>query len=163
MLLNKEKVLQVLPHRDPFMFIDNVLEIIPPADKAGLEIKDPRDLVGFKLRADFYVDPSHSILKGHFPGNPILPGVVLIEIMAQASAFISLPVRGFDISNMNVETLLVTVNTAKFRKPVIPGMKLEIHTQMKNCRGTIATYCGEIFVENEKMAEAEFMAKLVFK
>jgi 3-hydroxyacyl-[acyl-carrier-protein] dehydratase len=161
MLLNKEKVLEYLPHRDPFMFLDNIKEIIVPPESK--EFKSPRDLVGIKVIGDFTVRPDLDVLKGHFPGNPILPGVVLIEVMAQASAFVSLPLNNFDISGLNVETLLVTVNNAKFRKPVLPGMTLEIHTTMKQCRGQVATYQSEIYVDGDKTSEAEFMAKIIFK
>lgn len=162
MLLTKDKVLEYIPHREPFMFLDNVLEVIVPEDKKG-KITVPRQLVGVKVIADFIVRKDLDVLKGHFPGNPILPGVVLIEVMAQASAFISLPLTNFDISGLNVETLLVTVNKAKFRKPITPEMRLEIHTEMIQCRGTIATYQSEIFVDGDKTSEAEFMAKIIIK
>lgn len=163
MLLEKEKVMEYLPHRDPFMFLDNVQEVILPSGKSADAITNPRDLVGVKVIANFTVREDLDILKGHFPGNPILPGVVLIEIMAQASAFISLPLSNFDFSGLNVETLLVTVTKAKFRKPVLPGMKLEIHTTMAQCRGQVATYQSEILIDGKKASEAEFMAKIIFK
>jgi 3-hydroxyacyl-[acyl-carrier-protein] dehydratase len=162
MLLDKKKVLEYLPHREPFMFIDNIIDVVVPEEKKDQAITNPRELVGVKVIADFTVREDLEILKGHFPGNPILPGVVLIEVMAQASAFVSLPLSNMDISGLNVETLLVTVTKAKFRKPVLPGMKLEIHTTMAQCRGTIATYQSEIFVEGEKTSEAEFMAQIRF-
>lgn len=162
MLLNKEKVLDYLPHRDPFMFLDNVQEVVLPEGKTADDIQSPRDLVGVKAIADFTVRESLEVLKGHFPGNPILPGVVLIEIMAQASAFVSLPLSNFDLSGLNVETLLVSVTKARFRKPVLPGMKLVIHTTMVQCRGTIATYKSEIYVDGEKTSEADFMAQIKF-
>jgi 3-hydroxyacyl-[acyl-carrier-protein] dehydratase len=162
MLLDKEKVLEYLPHRDPFMFIDNVQEVIIPEDKKD-NITSARDLVGVKVIADFTINEQLDILKGHFPNNPILPGVVLIEVMAQASAFVSLPLSNFDISKVNVETLLVTVNKAKFRKPVLPGMKLVVHTTMTQCRGSIATYESKILVDGEQTSEAEFIAKIIIK
>ena len=163
MLLNHEQVLQYLPHRDPFLFIDTVEEVIVPDAIKGKEVNNPRELVGTKVIAHFEVRENLDVLKGHFPGNPILPGVVLIELMAQASAFVSLPLSNLDIKGLNVETLLVSVEKAKFRKPILPGMKLEIHTLMTKCRGTLAYYSSEVFCEGEKTSECEFLAMLTIK
>lgn len=160
MLLSHEQVLEYLPHRDPFQFLDTVESVIVPKELEGKEVDNPRELVGTKVIAHFEVKENLDVLKGHFPGNPILPGVVLIELMAQASAFVSLPLNNLDIKGLDVETLLVSVEKAKFRKPVTPGMKLEIHTVMIKCRGTIASYSSEVFVAGEKIAESEFLAKL---
>lgn len=162
MLLNHEQVKTFLPHRAPFLFIDTVQELIIPPEKEG-KIKTPRDLIGTKVIAHFEVKESLEILKGHFPGNPILPGVVQVELMAQASAFVSLPLNNLSIAGLNVETLLVGVEKTKFRKLIVPGMKLEIHAMMIKNRGTVANYRAEVFCNGEKTSEAEFMAKLEFK
>lgn len=163
MLLTHEQVLQYLPHRDPFLFIDTIEDVIVPEELKGKEVSNPRELVGTKVIAHFGVKDELAVLKGHFPGNPILPGVVLIELMAQASAFVSLPLSNLDITGLNVETLLVSVEKAKFRKPILPGMKLVIHTTMTKCRGTLAYYSSEVFCDGEKTSECEFLAKLTVK
>ncbi len=163
MLLSHEQVLEYLPHRDPFLFIDTVESVKVPEGLEGKKIDNPRELVGTLVVAHFEVKESLKVLEGHFPGNPILPGVVLIELMAQASAFVSLPLNNLDITGLNVETLLVSVEKAKFRKPITPGMKLEIHTKMIKCRGTLASYSSEVFCDGEKTSECEFLAKLTVK
>ncbi len=163
MLLNEEQVKSILPHRKPFLFIDSVEEVILPSGVKDKKDLSTRDLVGTKVVAHFEVKEDLEILKGHFPGNPILPGVVLIELMAQASAFVSMPLGGIDMEKMDVETLLVSVGSSRFRKPVVPGMKLLIHATMVKNRGTIAGYTSEVFCDGEKISEAEFMAKLEIK
>lgn len=159
MLLNKEQVLEFLPHRDPFLFVDTVESV----DLKGCETqepKEPKDLVGAVVTAHFNVPKDLEILKGHFPGNPILPGVVQVEMMAQASAFLSVPLIGTDVSDINVETLLLAVDKSKFRRPILPDMKLEIKAKLSKVRGMIANYEGEIFCEGAKVAEATIMAKI---
>ena len=99
------------------------------------------------------------ILKGHFPGNPIVPGVVQIEMMAQASAFVSLGLN-IDKDKYRVETLLLGSEAAKFRKPIVPEMELEIHAIMDKCRGTIAHYSCEVYCNGQKISEARILAKL---
>jgi 3-hydroxyacyl-[acyl-carrier-protein] dehydratase len=162
MLLSHDQVKTFLPHRNPFLFVDTIESLIVPVEKEG-KIKVPRDLVGVKVIALFEVKEDLEILKGHFPGNPILPGVVQVEMMAQASAFVSLPLNNLSIAGLDVETLLVSVEKSKFRKPIVPGMKLEIHATMIKNRGTIASYSAEIFSNGEKTSEAEFLAKLEIK
>ncbi len=140
MLFNKEQVLDYLPHRDPFLFIDAVKEIIVPDEIKGRTDLVARDVVGTKVICEYTVTEDMFILKGHFPGNPILPGVIQIEMIAQASAFSSLPINNLSTVGLNVETLLLGVEQSRFRKPITPGMKLEIHATMTKCRGTVASY-----------------------
>lgn len=159
MLLDKEQVINFLPHRDPFLFIDSIKEIDTSQCEAS-EIRQPKDLIGARVVAVFEIREDLEILKGHFPGNPILPGVIQVEMMAQASAFLSVPLVGTDISKSNVETLLLGVDKSKFRKPLVPGMKLEIQASLTKVRGLIASYDGLITCDGVKLSEATLMAKI---
>lgn len=160
MLLNKEQVLRVLPHKDPFLFIDSVEYVKLPDGKEG-KLEKTRDLPGTQVKAHFKIKPEMPILAGHFPGNPILPGVIQLEMMAQASAFVSLAFN-VDIDGINVETLLLGVDKSKFRKPLLPGMDLEIYTCVERVRGTTAVYNSYIECAGEKVSECSFMASLKF-
>lgn len=159
MLLNKEQVKNFLPHRDPFLFIDSVREIDTSRCQSQ-KVESSKDLVGARVTAEFHIKEDMEILKGHFPGNPILPGVVQVEMMAQASAFLSIPLVGMDTEKAHVETLLLAVNNSKFRKPLLPGMKLEIQAELVKTRGLMAGYKGEIYCDGAKISEAELMAKI---
>ena len=158
--MNKDQVVNFLPHRDPFLFIDSVQEIDISGCEKQSDFSDPKDLVGAKVVAHFEIKEDLEILKGHFPGNPILPGVVQVEMMAQASAFLSVPLIGEDMSKVKVETLLLSVDKAKFRKPLVPGMKLEITAQISKVRSRMASYEGSITCDGAKIAEAVIMASI---
>jgi len=163
MLVSKDKIKSFLPHRPPFLFIDAVESVELPEGVKAEDLKAPKDLIGTKVKAHFKVTHDLEILKGHFPGNPILPGVVQVEMMAQASAFVSVPMM-LDLSTKDVETLLVNVENAKVRKAIIAEMDIVINTIMIKCRGQIASY--ECFIESsdgEKLSEAMVLAKLVIK
>jgi 3-hydroxyacyl-[acyl-carrier-protein] dehydratase len=161
MFMNKQEVMAFLPHRPPFLFVDTVEKVLaPPALEGEVGTTDPRQLVGTKVIAHFEIKEDLEILKGHFPGNPILPGVVQVEMMAQCSAFSSFGLKSLDRDKVRVETLLISVEKSKFRKPLYPGMKLEIHAMMVKCRGNIASYACEVFCEGEKTSESTFLAKL---
>ncbi len=160
MLLNKEQVINFLPHRPPFLFVDSVKELILPDGLKEKENVTNKDLVGSKVIANFKVTEELEILAGHFPGNPILPGVVHVEMMAQASAFVSLGLKKSEDEDMQVETLLLGVEATKFRKPALPGMNLEIHATLENCRGSMAQYSCYIMCDGQKLSEAKFLAKL---
>ena len=159
MLMNKEKVLEYLPHREPFLFIDSLESMELPENVKNQEVRTARDLVGTVVVCHFEVKEELDILRGHFPGNPILPGVVQVEMMAQSCAFVSLGLTGID-EDTSVKTLLLGVESAKFRKPVHPGMKLLITATIDSCRGTIAQYHCSITSNGEKISEAKILAKL---
>ena len=89
MLLDKTQVMKFLPHRDPFLFIDSVKDVTLPENLRGEKGPfTPAQLVGGKAICNFKVDNTVKVLEGHFPGNPILPGVVQVEMMAQAATFL---------------------------------------------------------------------------
>lgn len=161
MLMEKKQVLDFLPHRDPFLFIDAVKEIILPEEmknQKGPFI--PAQLIGAKTICTFKVDHSVKVLEGHFPGNPILPGVVQIEMMAQAASFLAVLCKPHE--NARIEVALLGVESAKFRKPVIPPMELEVHAKMIKVRGPIQVYECEIYCNGDLMSQTSVMASLKF-
>ena len=95
---------------------------------------DNKETVGVEIQASFYVREDLEILKGHFPGNPILPGVVQVEMMAQASCFV-IPVRLLKPFEIDLKVAFMGIQSTKFRKPITPGMKLKIHCICRKCRG----------------------------
>ncbi len=160
MLFNEQEVLDFLPHRKPFLFVDTVEKVIVDPKVLEQDVIVSKDLVGSKVITHFEVKEDLEILKGHFPGNPILPGVIQIEMMAQSSAFVSIAFNKMSKENLRVETLLLGVESTRFRKRILPGMKLEIHAEMEKCRGPIAYYKCYIMCAGEKISEGQFLARL---
>lgn len=161
MLYDKKQVMQFLPHRDPFLFIDTVKDVILPEslkDKKG-PFK-PADIVGGKSICTFKVDNYVKVLEGHFPGFPILPGVIQVEMMAQAASFLTTYCIEKPIEQTKLEVQLLSVESAKFRKPVIPPMDLEIHSTLTKVRGPMQMYDCEIFSNGELIANCSVMASL---
>jgi beta-hydroxyacyl-ACP dehydratase FabZ len=136
-MLSKEDVIKIIPHRDPMLMIDKV-KIIEDAKKA----------VGYK-----FVSGKEDFFRGHFPGHPIMPGVLIIEAMAQTACvlFLSRP----DLKNKLA--FFMTIENAKFRKPVIPGMALELRIDVLRVRDRGGKIRGEAYVNNELVTESEFM------
>ena len=152
MKLTKEEVISILPHRDPFLFVDSVESIV-----AEKEISNYKDLVGTVIKANYYTREDHVIFEGHFPGNPILPGVVQVEMMAQATSF-GLLLLEPDLAQKNFDVALLSVSNAKFRKPVLPKMDLVIETHCKKMRnGFLENECS-IYHKGELMSEATVFA-----
>ncbi len=161
MLMEKKQVMDFLPHRDPFLFIDSVKEIIVPDELKNLTGPfRPQQLIGGKAICNFRVDNSVKVLEGHFPGDPILPGVVQIEMMAQAASFLAIHCK--PNSDAKIEVALLGVESAKFRKPVIPPMDLEIHATLTKVRGPIQMYDCEIYSNGDLMSQTSVMASLKF-
>jgi 3-hydroxyacyl-[acyl-carrier-protein] dehydratase len=159
--MNKTQVMEFLPHRDPFLFIDSVQEIILPPELQGKSGPFPnKDLVGGKVICNFKVDNSVKVLEGHFPGEPILPGVVQVEMMAQAASFLTLHCLDRPYQQCKLEVALVGVDSARFKRPVIPPMDLEIHATLKKVRGPMQMFECELFSGGELMSQTNIMASL---
>lgn len=161
MLINHEQVLAFLPHRDPFLFIDSVERIELPESLQGKTGPFSfQELIGSKVVSNFSVKPSVKVLEGHFPGYPILPGVVQVEMMAQGAAFIVKHAVAKPIEQVKLDVALLSVEKARFRKPVLPGMELEIHSTLLRVRGPIHSYDCQLFSNGEMVSEASVMASI---
>ena len=136
--LNREAVMEVLPHRDPMLFIDNVLS----ADATT-------------LHAQTRVDPDWVVFKGHFPDLPIMPGVLLIESVAQAGALIVGLKGGIEEGAFIAFT---GVEQAKFRRAVKPGDIMDIHVELLRERRGFCKFEGRIEVAGEVVTELKFAA-----
>ncbi len=152
MHLSNEQVKSILPHRDPFLFIDEVVEV----QSLG-EVNSHKDLTGVTVKAAYRTKKDHPIFAGHFPGRPILPGVVQVEMMAQATSF-GLKLLDPKLEEKDFDVALLSVSNAKFRKPVLPEMDLVIKTVCTKIRSGFLENTCEIYHEDELMSQATVMA-----
>ncbi|EYS92134.1 (3R)-hydroxymyristoyl-[acyl-carrier-protein] dehydratase [Bartonella bacilliformis str. Heidi Mejia] len=136
------KLLSVLPHRYPFLLIDRIIEI--DGDRKAIGIKNVT------------VNEPHFV--GHFPENPVMPGVLILEAMAQTAGAISLLVLGRGKEDL---VYLMTIDNAKFRKPVIPGDQMRIHVQLLKKRSEVRRFLCIAEVEGTRVSEAEISAMVV--
>lgn len=165
MLLNTEQVKKVLPHRDPFLFIDSVESVsLPSRDFKLTELKkfplfELKDIVDSEVVAHYRTKKDHNIFAGHFPDYPILPGVVQVEMMAQATSFIVFLVNE-DPMQMKMDVALLGINEARFRKPVLPEMDLKLVTRLLKMRGPMITSECKLYHNDQLMSEATVLASL---
>jgi 3-hydroxyacyl-[acyl-carrier-protein] dehydratase len=160
MAIRPDLVEKFLPHRHPFLFVDSIESITFPDLKDG-EKPTVDDFLGNEIIAKYYTDPKHPIFEGHFPGNPIFPGVCQVEMMAQVAGFAYTEI--FDDQKLSeVEMAFMSIQSAKFRKPILPAMDLEVHTKCLKVRGGVICFKGAIYHKEELMAESEFMASITF-
>ena len=146
MKLNKKEIIELLPHREPMLLIDELTDIV--------KLKSATAIMNVKKDA-FYVN-------GHFPGNPVMPGVLIVEAFGQAAA--ALTAHGIDKKEYeNKLVFLMSVEKARFRNPVIPDCKLELKIEAVRSHGRVWKYKGEAFVGDKRMADAQWSATIVDK
>lgn len=141
-MMDIHKILKQLPHRYPFLLVDRVLRI----DK------------GKTITALKNVTINEPFFEGHFPGHPIMPGVLIVEAMAQTSAVLVVDTMG---KKENRVVYFMTIDQARFRKPVMPGDQLELTVTKERSRGNVWKFKGEAHVGGRLMAEAVFSAMIV--
>jgi len=144
--LDKKKIEELLPHREPMLLIDEIYDI--------KKLESATGVVNVK-KDSFFV-------QGHFPGQPVMPGVVIVESFGQAAA--ALTAHGLDKKTYeNKLVFLMGVEKARFRSPVIPDCKLILKIKAIRSHGRVWKYQGEAFVDNKKMADAIWSATIVDK
>ena len=144
--LNKEDIINLLPHREPMLLIDELSEIDKLSSATAL----------VKVRKDSF------FVQGHFPQNPVMPGVLIVESFGQAAA--ALTAHGLDKSTYeNKLVFLMGVEKARFRNPVIPDCDLILKIEAIRSHGRVWKYKGEAFVGDKKMADAIWSATIVDK
>ncbi len=144
MKLDIEEIKKLIPHRDPFLFIDSC-EIIVAGEHGKSEKLFSED--------EFF-------FKGHFPDKPIVPGVIIVEAMAQtAGIVVSYKLREFKEKSV----LFMSVNKAKFRKPILPNEKVSFEVKFMNSVRDVYKFEGKCFKDNVKISEAEFSAMITYK
>ncbi len=144
--LDKEEILNLLPHREPMLLIDELSEIKKLSSATAL----------VKVRKNSF------FVQGHFPENPVMPGVLIVESFGQAAA--ALTAHGLDKSTYeNKLVFLMGVEKARFRSPVIPDCELILKIEAIRSHGRVWKYKGEAFVDDKKMADAVWSATIVDK
>jgi 3-hydroxyacyl-[acyl-carrier-protein] dehydratase len=141
-MMSLQEIQKLLPHRYPFLLVDRVSEIVP----------------GQKLIAYKNVTINEPFFEGHFPGHPVMPGVLIIEALAQAAALLACK-SGSDVSNKVI--YLMGVDNARFRKPVVPGDRLQLEVEIVKHKGDVWKEKGVATVDGARVAEAEFLATIV--
>lgn len=158
--LDINQIQRFLPHRFPFLFVDRILEI----HFAGpLDHPPPFAPVGTRVVALKNITVNEPYFQGHFPGYAIVPGVLLLETMAQVASFSVYPSMAQDLEQLtrDFQCILVGIDSARFRKPVVPGDCLRIETEVTKCRGKLWAFRCVVLVEGQKVAEAEILANLI--
>lgn len=140
LVLDVEAIKQLLPHRAPFLFVEKLTDIVPFESATG-------------YKAVSFNEPH---FQGHFPSFAVMPGVLIIEAMAQTSG--ALVVHSLGTAGTNQTVLFMTVDKARFRKPVVPGDLLRLPVKALRRRGPVWRFGGKAYVGDTLVAEAEYSA-----
>lgn len=137
------EILRRIPHRYPFLLIDRAEDYRPHESIIGIKC--------VTVNEPFFV--------GHFPGNPVMPGVLLVEAMAQTGAVLMSKTLDVDVSTKTI--MFMTVDEARFRNPVRPGDVLRMHVEVLRVRGEIFKFRGKAMVDDKVVAQCEFAAMAI--
>lgn len=140
--LKYEDITRILPHRYPFLLVDRVVEVDP-----GKRVK------GYKN-----VSANEGFFNGHFPGLPVMPGVLQVEALAQTSALLAVTDAGFDPEKQ--VAYLMSIDDVKFRRPVVPGDRLDLEVELIQSRRGIVKVQGRATVDGERACEAVITAAI---
>jgi 3-hydroxyacyl-[acyl-carrier-protein] dehydratase len=142
--INKKEIENLIPHREPFLLIDKLINIEPMISATGI----------MNITKDKF------FFNGHFPGQPVMPGVLVVEAFGQsAAALTSYSLEASVVKNKLV--YLMTIQHARFRNPIFPGCQLKLNITALKSKGRIWKYKGVAMVENKIMADSEWMATIV--
>lgn len=137
------RIMKLLPHRYPFLLIDRMIDM--DGEESGTAIKN--------------VTINEPFFQGHFPGKPVMPGVLLVEAMAQAAG--ALVLNHLGDAHAGKLVFFMSIDKARFRKPVLPGDVVHFHVKLSNKRAPVWKYWAEAHVDGKKVAEAEIGAMLM--
>jgi len=138
-----QRIMEMIPHRHPFLMIDKVIDVV--ADQRATGIKN--------------VSINENYFQGHFPTRPVMPGVLIIEAMAQTAAVLVVHTLGPHAEGKLV--YFMSVDNARFRRPVVPGACLSVHVTKQRNRGNVWKFEGRAEVAGQLMAEAVFAAMIL--
>lgn len=149
--MDVREIMEILPHRYPFLFVDRILEMVPGKRAVGIK--------NVTINEEFF--------QGHFPGHPVMPGVLIIEFLAQVAGVLAFTTaENPELSGPTLDRSVVyflSMDRVKFRKPVVPGDQLRGEVNLTRLRGTLASFEGKVYVGETLVAEAEMKAMLVGK
>jgi 3-hydroxyacyl-[acyl-carrier-protein] dehydratase len=141
--LDIAQIMHAIPHRYPMLLLDRMVDIVPDVSAVGIK----------------NVSANEPFFQGHFPGHPVMPGVLIIESMAQAAAVLVVQSLGPQAAGKVV--YFMTIEGAKFRRPVVPGDQLRIHVTRERRRGNVWKFSGVARVEGVSVAEATYSAMIM--
>ena len=142
--INKKEIESLIPHREPFLLIDKLINIEPMVSATGI----------MNITKDKF------FFNGHFPEQPVMPGVLIVEAFGQSAA--ALTAYSLDPSIVkNKLVYLMTIQNARFRNPIFPGCELKLNITALKSKGRVWKYKGVAMVENKIMADSEWMATIV--
>ena len=144
-LIDINRIMEMIPHRYPILLVDRILELTRGESAVGLK----------------NVTMNEPHFMGHFPGLPVMPGVLIVEAMAQTAAIVAVDALGAEVEGKVV--YFMTIEDARFRRPVTPGDSLHIHVEKTQSRGAVWKFKGTAKVDGKVCAEAKFGAMIADK